>query len=346
MGNNWNIMRDESESIESLLLDLHLGRLDPASVRKVEEATALSPEWASRRRALGGVLELLDAYETPEPPDGLAESVMARVREQAGVLPIKEAASAVPAGAAQDLSASPVLSLRELIAIAACITLFVGVFVPGYFKAQNAAQRNLCQRHLSQIWQGMAAYAKENDGYMTWAGYVPHGSWLATRTPNVRRYSPSRPLFMLLRQGFIPDHDPRVFICPSMPHSRPMIAEDYREFNDFAEPANVSYSVQLMNRPKGWLMEKTNARMVLIADRNPLFDERACGHRISPYDDGGNSFTHGDGAGQNAVFVDGSGGWFTEPTIGVAKDNIYRVGEMVHYQGTEEPVSDEDSFLP
>jgi len=339
-------MHDEPESVESQLLDLHLSRLDPEPARQTEEAIAASPALAATSRGLRDLLGLLGTYDAPGPPADLAESVMARVAEQGGVLPFKEAASAVPAGTAQDLSASPVLSLRELIAIAACITLFVGVFVPGYFKAQRIASRNLCRQNVRQIWQAAASYAQANRGYLPWAGYVPKGSWLATRTPNVRRFSNTRPVFLLLRGGFIPDNDPRVFLCPSVPNTRPMIADDYGEFSDFAEPANISYSFLFMNRPQGWLLENMADRMVLLADPNPLFDSRAAGRRINPYNDVGNSFAHENGAGQNAVYVSGRGGWFTEPTIGVGSDHIYQAGELVYYEGTEEPVSDEDTFLP
>lgn len=337
-------MRHEPESVESVLLDLHLGRLAPEQARQIQERLASLPELASQSRALHHVLGLLDAYDGPEPPEDLTASVMARVQEQARVLPFKEAASAVPAGSAQDLSASPVLSLRELIAIAACITLFVGVFVPGYFKAQRIAARNLCREHLRQIGYGMASYTEANDGYLPWAGYVPNGSWLATRTPNVRRFSNTKPVFLLLRHGFVRDRDSRIFTCPSAPNSRPMIAEDYKEFSDFAEPANNSYSFLFMNLPKGRRVEKMHVRMALVADRNPLFDSRAVGHRINPYDVG-NSVAHDGGAGQNVVYVSGHGGWFTEPTIGVNRDNIYRAGEMVHYQGTEKPVSKTDTMM-
>ena len=342
-------MGDEPESVESQLLDLHLGRLDPEDARQAEEAIATSPELAAHSAGLRSLLGMLDAAAAPEPPETLADSVLARIDDQAGILPFKEAASALPAGTAQDLSASSVLSLRELIAIAACITLFVGVFVPGYFKAQRMANRNLCRQNIRQICQATIAYAQDNNDVLPWVGYVPKGSWLATRTPNVRRYSNTKPMFLLMKTGKKwRIRDPRVFLCPSDPNTRPMIAEDYRQFSDFAEPANVSYSFMFMNRPEPRFLDKTGKRMqrmVLGADRNPLFDSRAVSQRIDPYDDVGNSFAH-DRAGQNAVYIDGHGDWFTDPNIGVDRDNIYRAGELVHYEGTEEPVSEEDTFLP
>ncbi len=140
------------------------------------------------------------------------------------------------------------MGFRRLVAIAACITLFVGIFVPGYFKAQNIAQRNLCRENLRQIWGGFASYAQENKGYLAYAGCVPGGSWLPTRVPDVKSFSNTAALFTLVRGQYV--RDARVFICPSAPQSRPMLAENYREFGDFAEPENVSYSFQYMNLPK------------------------------------------------------------------------------------------------
>ena len=338
-------MHEEPDNIESLLLDLHLGRLDAEQGHRVERALAKSPELAARSQALSATLGRLDMYEVPEPPETLADAVMARIDEQTQPLSFEKAASVVPAGSAHDLSGSPALSLRELIAIAACITLFVGIFVPGYRKAQNIAQRNLCRNNIRLIAQGMNAYTQENDGYLPWTGHVPQGSWLATRTPNVPRYSNSRSLFALLRNGYISDRGADVFLCPSDPDARPMLADDYTAFDDFAEPVNVSYSSQLMNVPHPRRAAQMDPRMVLIADRNPLFDRRSSSHHISPYDQVGNSFTHEAGAGQNAMYLGGQGGWFTEPTIGVNRDHIYRVGKLIRYQGTETLSSPTDTML-
>ncbi len=336
-------MRDGYETIEALLLDLHLNRLASDKVLEVEEAIACSGKLAAQSRAIRQVLSALDSYPAPEPPSNLAESVLARIDQQSRVLPFRQAASAIPAGTARDLSASPVLSLRELIAIAACITLFVGIFVPGYFKAQNVARRNLCRENLRQIWGGLAAYANENDGYVTYAGFVPGGSWLPTRVPNVKRFSNTAPLYQLVRGQYV--RDTRVFVCPSAPQGRPMLADSYAEFRDFAEPGNVSYSFQFMNLPRGRLLSGMDPGMVLIADRNPFFDGRAA-HRISPYrGEVANSLSHEDGAGQNIVHVDGRGGWTSQPTVGVDQDNIYQAGRIIRYQGTEAPVSPTDTFL-
>ena len=86
--------------------------------------------------------------------------------------------------------------------------------------------------------------------------------------------------------------------------------------------------------------------MALAGDRNPLFDGRTV-HRLNPYDEETfNSPTHDNGAGQNVVYADGHAAWFTNPLVGIDRDNIYRSGQRVRYLGNERPSSATDSFLP
>ena len=340
-------MTDGQDSIETLLLDLHLRRLDPVQAARVEEALAASPELAAQSRGLRETLGALDRFEAPQPKFDLADRVLARIDQQTAVLPFRQPASAVPAGTAHDLSASPVLSLRELIAIAACIALFVGIFVPGYFKVQSMVMRNRCQENLRQVWAGMTSYANANDGQIASAGFIAGASWLPTRTPNVPRASNTAYVYKLVSGGYV--RDTLVFICPAAKTGRPMMAENYRDFDDFAEPANNSYSYQYMNRPRPMrlsdLQEGHNRQMVLAADRNPLFDSNLPS-QASPFDDEStNSMVHDNGAGQNAIYACGQGTWASSPTIGVERDNIYRAGRLSRYQGTEAPVCATDTFL-
>lgn len=336
-------MFDEDTQRESLLLDYHLGRLEATEADRVRKALAASPGLTAKDRNLRQLRGLLDRFEVPEPPPHLADAVMSRIKTHAAVLPFERSASVLPVGTRGNLFATPVLTLRELIAIAACITLVVGMLVPGYFKARNLAYRNYCMNNQRQIWRGMANYAQDNSGYMAWAGYVPNGYWLPTKTPNVRRVSNTRPVFKLLQGGYVPDA--RMFICPADKQARPMLADNYRRFTDFVEPANTSYSYQCFNVSQGWRLEEMNPRMALLADRNPLFDSRAA-HCLSPYEeDTINSVAHGEAAGQNVIHINGHGAWYDRPTIGVDNDNIYRSGDFVRHEGNEGPVGETDSFL-
>ncbi len=335
-------MREEHETIETLLLDLHLNRLGIEQGREVEEALADSPELAAKSRSLRDLLTLLDNVDVPQPSVDLSDAVMARIDNEIAPIPIREES---PAAERPDVSGHPVLSLRELIAIAACITLFVGIFVPGYQKAQDVARRNRCRHNLHTASIGVSAYAQQNNGYFPWFGYHPEASWLPRGTANVPRYSNSRTMFILLRQGLIPNDNPRIFICPSVPNARPMIAQDYKRFDDFAEPVNNSYSSLLANVPQGRKVEKMDPQMVIWADPTPLFDSLGASRHVNPYRTE-NSFAHEGGAGQNAVYVSEAGGWYTKPTIGVDQDNIYQIGNRRGgYTGKEKPLSDTDTML-
>jgi hypothetical protein len=167
-------MRDESKQIEFMLMDWHLGDLSAEDESRLAEAVRRSPELSAQSEALGRILKLLDQDIAPEAPSGLADSVLAHISSHEAVLPFPTKAAALHP--AQEYAAGPVLSLRELVAIAACIILFVGIFVPGYYKAQNIVQRRLCGDHLRQIWMGMANYSESNDGYLAYSGYVPGAS--------------------------------------------------------------------------------------------------------------------------------------------------------------------------
>jgi len=341
-------MTDGPERIEFLLLDLHLQQLDAEQAARVNEAVAGLPDVAEKNNRLCEVLSLLDRYPAPPARSGLAEAVLQKVESQTAIYPFERRASAVPAGSAHDLSASPALSLRELIAIAACVTLFVGIFVPGYFKAQNIALRNRCLSNLRQIWDGASQFAEAHEGHLAHAGYVPDASWLPTRVPNVKRVSNTAYMFRLVKDGYV--RDTRIFICPAAPNARPMLVENnnYTPFRDFAEPANNTYSYLFMNvpRPKRLADLQTGSKgaMALAGDLNPLTDSHWAA-KLSPYDENScNSPTHG-GEGQNVVYVTGQAGWFTYPTVGVDRDNIYRAGKILRYQGTETPVGPTDTLL-
>jgi hypothetical protein len=344
-------MTDRPERIEFLLLDMHLQQLEPEEASRVQEALTAFSDLAGKNERLCEVLSLLERCEAPPVRPGLAEAVLARVEAQTAIYPFDKPApvSHAHAVSAHEMSSSPVLSLREIIAIAACITLFVGIFVPGYFKAQSIAVRNRCLDNLRQVWGATSEYAAGNNGQLAYMGYNPGASWLPTKASNIRRFSNTAQMYALVKGGFV--RDTLVFICPASPNARPMRPEgdNYAAFDDFAEPANTSYSYLFNNTPKPIRLSEMNGgpdtRIGLAGDHNPFFDAKSAG-TMNPYDEAsGNSPTHDNGAGQNVVFVSGWAGWFRQPTVGVDNDNVYRAGKLGRYLGTESPVCSTDTLL-
>ncbi|MBN1489009.1 MAG: hypothetical protein JXA69_03755 [Phycisphaerae bacterium] len=341
-----NEAADHQNELSRQLTDLHLGMLDAAEAELLEARIASSPQLSAASERCRRLLDQLDAYPAPAVPDALADRILARVAETEAVIPFSAAAasgaaSVLPSGTGRELSGSPVLSLRELITIAACITLFVGIFVPGYYRARAIARRNMCRQNMQQIYAGLASYQQANAGFLPQAPAVTGGTWLRARTPGVLRASNTRHPYLLLKEGYV--NNPRVFLCPGRDDGIPMMMDNYRRADDFAEAANFNYSIQNNNDRRGLLVDKLPSRMVVLGDANPYFSGRAA-HRLDPYGPE-NSNAHDANAGQNVLYITGEIGWVTRPTVGVDGDHIYRAGTLRHYSGTELPQYETDTFL-
>lgn len=336
-------MTDKPDINESMLLDWHLGQLDDDERQRVERALADSPELVQYSERLQGLLKVLDADAEPVPPANLVENVMTRIQERTKVIQMPAATSG------QEVAARfPSLALRDIIAIAACITLFIGIAIPGYFKVHNVSQRRRCLSNMRTVSNAMTDYSQAHAGFLPYVDYVKGGTWLPEQNRDKPQASNTRHVYKLVREGYLPNT--RVFLCPADKHGRPMQTDDYQQFADFVERINNSYSYVFMNWPHGIRLEQMRhgpgRSMVLIADRNPHFYQgsgkgpRTVSHTLS------NSPLHEGGAGQNAIYVDGHGGWYKSPNIGVNGDDIYKAGSVEQYQGTEQPVSETDTFLP
>ncbi len=323
------------------LIDLHLGRLEPEEAEALTAAMSASPELRAQSDACRRLLAELDASPPPEPPADLVNRVLDRIAASEALIPFPAADQPVRLPSGMDRRASaPVISLRELATIAACIALFVGIFIPGYHSARARSQRSVCQQNMQQIAAGLFAYAQSNADFLPWAGSVPGGSWLPVRTPGVPRASNTRHAYLLLREGFVTNA--RVFVCPGS-GGLPMRTDNYRLNTDFAEAANCTYSIQNANVDRPQPLGHLPGRMGYLADANPYFRGQPA-HSLLPRSPE-NSSAHNPNAGQNVLSVNGRTAWVTRPTVGVNNDHIYRAGTLTHYVGTELPKTPTDSFL-
>lgn len=334
-------MADPTDHNESLV-DLHLDLLTAAEAEAVRARIRACPELAAQSDRCRRLLANLDTYASPAAPEDLVERILNRVSssEQLIPFPVPPGPSPLPNGMQRGVSSHPVLSLRELLTVAACLALFLGVLVPGFYKARDINRRTLCQRNEQRIYTGLASYATAHAGLLPHAGVVPGGSWLRTRIPGITRASNTRHVYLLLRDGFVPAG---AFTCPGA-GGIPMIAEDYRLASDFAEPANCTYSTQNVNVSNPLPLAKLSNRMAYVADPNPYFSD----YPPSGYFPRGpveNSHAHDVNAGQNVLYVDGHTGWVTRPNVGVNNDHIYRAGTIIRYIGNEVPQGWSDSFL-
>ena len=182
-------------------------------------------------------------------------------------------------------------------------------------------------------------YSQAHAGAVPFAGAIPHASCMLVKTPGVLSTSNRRHPHLLMKLRLV--KNPNVFICPSRERDIAMQAANYEAFSDFPESCNISYAYQNMN---GGAIRKAEAmgRMALLSDQTPRFDGGQI-RNIAPYQQ--NSQVHGVRGGQNVAYLDGSVEWTTSPNVGIARDDIFRAGNITRYTGTEIPQSPTDSFL-
>ncbi len=319
------------------LLDYHLGLLENDDAERIRRNIAASDQSASQSRNVAAWLELLDSYKTPPPPTRFVDQIMDRIG-QASPLRVTEAASSLPPPSDGRFIRRPVLSLRELVALAACLTFFIGVLVPGLSRARSQQRQAMCASSLGNIGRAVGQYAANFNGMMPQtAGFVPGVNWLRSPQPQVPRVRNSRNRYLVVRLHFA---KPESFICAAMGGARPLDADRIDQFEDFPSPENCSFDSQNMAGPT--LPLRLAPGMPIFADRNPLFD----GSKLDAVDpDRSNSRSHDGGRGQNVLCADGRVVWTTSPMFGTHGDNIWQVEGVTEYTGTEYQRHPADAFV-
>ena len=231
------------------------------------------------------------------------------------------------------------LSPKELLAVAASVTIILTIVVPGFGKASALAQKSACANNLKQIGMALGQYGFDNRQQLPFVSQAgARANWLREGAAGVRRFHNSRNRFALLAQGYI--GDAAEFICPADRLGVVMAYDDLSPFGDFAESRNCSYDSQIMFG--GGRTLSAHPQMVEVADSNPIFDSpRGTASESSQV----NSIVHGGLSGQNVLRSDLSVSWATSPNVGVHNDNIWQIGGRPQYDGSELPHLATDSFM-
>ena len=331
------------DDLEALLLDEQMGLIEPADRERLERALSSDPELRARRDRLAEAVRPLDAWSPSPAPATLVQSVMAHIEASDRTIkfdptragrPVDEEASFMPA----------LMSLREVIAVAASILIIVGVFVPSYYGVRQRAQQAVCSSQLGGIGQGLNSYAADHAGHLPFAGRPRGASWLPASDnppePNVRepnRFSNTRHPFLLVKFRYV---NPKLMVCPGQEDGLPLESADGLDRDDFTLPSQIGYSWQMHHKTP--LRDKLDKFFAIAADRTPFVKD---GHLTPVIDPMSNSSAHGDNAGQNVLYLDGGVRWRRTPLCGVKGDNIWQAGHITRYTGVEEPADDTDSFL-
>lgn len=327
-----------SESSIDALISSHLDDLaapDPTTRERPEQVDeASSAEQAAWVHALQAL-----ASERRAPrlaPPGLARraaSVVGRLRaaeEQSGQRETNDRPRIIPFG-----------HIRDVIAVAAMITLAIGVGVPGLLSVQERHRRVMCSTNLMNVGRGIQSYAQVHADSLPFVGFDSRASWLPTDEPG-RRTVPNRSHLAPLVSAQLVDAP--CFLCPSGACQSDETARVAAR-NGFGDANGVSYAYQ--NQAAVRPTMRDHAALVIMSDDNPLFDR---GMPLIEYLRQGrdaanrNSWAHG-GRGQNVLTLSGGVQWARSPNVGVNGDNIWTLQHVDAYTGREGPQSTRDAQL-
>jgi len=314
--------------MQDLLLDYLLDQLDEPARREVERKLNTDPALAAQLDRLRAVLEPLDTWTAPPPPTRIVDDILDRI--EAERLPRLLPASVLPPNERRGLGRRSIISLPELVALAACITFFIGVFVPTLSKSRHARNKTQCAANMAAIFGGLQSYAQAHAGVLPNAGLRRGDNWL-TAAPNRRN------LHLVFHLGYV---EPQRARCPSRRDHEALTPDQASRLAALPDRRNLSYDMQ---HPDGPTCDMQNPVCTpVLADANPLFE----GGRFNAVDNVREANTVAPrGIGQNILCADGHREWSTSPIISTCGDNIWTAGDATVYEGTEVQTCATDAFL-
>lgn len=330
---------EPGETLRRTLIDLHLGRLDEAARSALLTRIEADPALRREHETLGELFATLARFDAPAPPTDLQQRICARIdaaRTTQRILAEQQQVSR---------AAGRLVSLRDLVAVAAVLVMMVGIGVPGLLQMKQRARRVACSWNLGQIGRGLQAYAATFGESLPFAGWDAQASWSPTSQQQMHLIPNRRHLYLLLRRSYVPSA--AAFVCPGA-GGAPMPANLIPRRNDFLESRNISYAGQNMAGVRPTL--RSRPAMPVVGDDNPVFADgiplldvlaRRFGLREPARL---NSRAHG-GSGQNILTIGGVVRWVTTPKAGLGGDNIWTLQDVRHYTGREGPKKASDTHL-
>lgn len=326
-------MSGEEQRREDLLLDLHLGRITDEERSWIEVELRRDADLQAKSDRLGQILQPLDHAHPVSASANLADKVLSHIaRGTESLRPIPFPAE-FRGGAG-----APFLRMRNLVAVAACVALLVSVAVPGVTELRDRSQRALCANNLSSIFAGTGTYQQAFGDSLPFAGAVAGSSWLPGGEGSASYSSNSRHPYLLLKLRFVPNS--KVFICPGGSDAEAMTDGQVAGLDDFSTARNIRYdSLNLAGAEPNL---RPPVAIAYMSDANPLFVNAKFNDAVDP--NSTNSPAH-RGRGQSVLTLNGSVQFVRSPIYDAKRDNLWTIGEIRHYRGTESPTRRDDAFL-
>jgi hypothetical protein len=233
----------------------------------------------------------------------------------------------------------------EIAAVAAAVMLIAGVLVPTMGYARQKYWLQQCQTNLGSIFQGYSNYMADHDGKQPTVLTAKDSQWWMVGYQGQENHSNTRNIFLLVKNGYV---NPKVFVCSSRKNRDKLQIDPskIKTLKDFPDRRYVTYSFQVRCSKSG--SSRLSCRKVIMADRNPLFEELPDDYSESLLLELTkellvvNSMNH-NRRGQNVLFGDGRVEYRKSRLINT--DDIFTLQDTDTYQGSEVPSCETDAFL-
>ena len=324
----------KSENMEFLLYQKHRETLSNEEACKLEKLLADSADNGFAADLVQAVLsELSDKKnDAPAPTDQLVSKTLeavADLRQQEKNLTLVELQSQAPVSRAT-------FSLKELIAIAACLLLAIGILFPAFNKAAQAANRSKCAAFQGQIGSALQSFALNNNGLFPSSNQKKF-NWLTHSNDRLLKpVSNSRNLYKLIAEKYVPN--PQVFLCPAVGGVTFNPEQNQADFKKSTH-VNFSYAFNSADSPIRFSNSKNSDKRIVLADSSPIVFNGSSADLNNNIVSANHNFD-----GQNVLFLDGHTKWQAASSL-QTNDNIFQAGQIENYVGTEKPENDSDTFL-
>ncbi len=335
---------------KQLLFDYCIGLTSQKEAAEAEALISTNKEAAEIHSKLKAAIAPLDSVEPESCPDELVEHTIWRVNNLAGSSQ-RQLQQLLASEQTRNVVAKSQLwwNLGKIAAAAAVILIFLGIwFAPLDFVRQKYRQQR-CQMQMGGIFQGLSNYISDHDEQSPAVATTAGAPWWWVGDQGKENHSNTRHIYLLPKGGYVELSN---FVCPGYKGEKPLKLTDsqIKRLKDFPSRRYVTYSFQI--RCHKTRSGKLWCQGVLMADRNPLFEElpkefsRQFKLHLTRNLSILNSINH-NRSGQNVLFDDGRVEFRKTRFIGITKDDddIFTLQDTDVYQGCEVPSCETDFFL-
>jgi hypothetical protein len=333
---------------KELLFDYCIGITSQEETDEAEALISSNQEAAEIHRKLKAALAPLDNLEPELCPDELVEKTMYRVhnhadsgQEQLRQLLANEQDKSVT------IKIGPWRNWFETAAVAAAILFIAGILIPTLSSFRQKYQRQLCQKQMGNVFQGLSNYISDYDGQAPAVATIAGAPWWKLGYQGRENQSNTRKVYLLPKGGYV---ELESFVCPGCGQKKTVeiTPTQLRTYRDFPNRTYITYSFQINCRK--FVGGKLLCRKVIMADMNPLFENlpedfsKQFRLQLNRTLLTLNSINH-KRRGQNVLFGDGHIQFLKTRFINLSEDDIYTLQHTDIYQGCEVPSCETDFFL-